>query len=104
LLEEEPHNLVHGNIGGGTGLMRSTTVAGRDPIFWLHHANIDRLWEVWRKLPGSVELVDQVGIPADAVSEWRTASFTFGDSHAPAVHSIDDLFDTTTQPWPTSTR
>ncbi len=98
LLEDEPHNYVHGNIGGGTGLMRSTTVAGRDPIFWLHHANIDRLWEVWRKLPGSVELVDQVGIPADVVSEWRTASFTFGDSHAPAVYSIDDLFDTTAQP------
>jgi tyrosinase len=25
--------------------------AGLDPIFWLHHANIDRLWEVWRRTP-----------------------------------------------------
>ena len=22
--------------------------AALDPIFWLHHANIDRLWEWWR--------------------------------------------------------
>jgi tyrosinase len=25
--------------------------AALDPIFWLHHANIDRLWEVWRRNP-----------------------------------------------------
>ena len=98
LLEDEPHNYVHGDIGGPTGLMRSTTVAGRDPIFWLHHANIDRLWEVWRKLPGSVELMDQVGLPADTASEWQSASFTFGDTGATAVYSIDDLVDTTAEP------
>jgi len=31
----------------GGGINAPTQVAG-DPIFWLHHANIDRLWEVWR--------------------------------------------------------
>jgi tyrosinase len=98
LIEQEPHNLVHGNIGGATGLMRSTTVAGRDPIFWLHHANIDRLWEVWRRLPGSVELTDQAGLPADVLSEWRSASFTFGGTGAKTVYSIDDLVDTTAEP------
>ena len=29
------------------GLMRKIPSAGFDPIFWLHHANIDRLWEQW---------------------------------------------------------
>lgn len=50
-LERQPHNLVHVDIGGGTqlrpGLMSDPDTAGLDPIFWLHHANIDRLWEVW---------------------------------------------------------
>jgi hypothetical protein len=26
--------------------------AAQDPIFWLHHANIDRLWERWLQLGG----------------------------------------------------
>lgn len=28
--------------------MADPDLAALDPIFWLHHANIDRLWEVWR--------------------------------------------------------
>ena len=47
LLESQPHDLVHTDVGGNGGLMSSPTTAGLDPIFWLHHANIDRLWEVW---------------------------------------------------------
>lgn len=27
--------------------MSHPIIAGLDPIFWLHHANIDRLWESW---------------------------------------------------------
>ena len=31
------------------GLMSNPDTAALDPIFWLHHANIDRLWEAWRR-------------------------------------------------------
>ena len=31
--------------------MSDPDAAALDPIFWLHHANIDRLWEVWRENP-----------------------------------------------------
>src|SRR5262245_66460961 len=31
--------------------MSHPDTAGLEPIFWLHHANIDRLWEVWRQNP-----------------------------------------------------
>ncbi len=48
LIEAAPHDLVHGDVGGRGGLMSYPTTAALDPIFWLHHANIDRLWEVWR--------------------------------------------------------
>ena len=27
--------------------MSDPDTAALDPIFWLHHSNIDRLWEVW---------------------------------------------------------
>lgn len=42
-LESSPHNPVHNIIGGIMATMQSPT----DPIFWLHHANIDRLWSAW---------------------------------------------------------
>ena len=40
-LERGIHNNIHGNIGGS---MASVRTAAFDPIFWVHHANIDRLW------------------------------------------------------------
>ena len=46
-LEAQPHGPIHVIVGGNTGLMTDPDTAAQDPIFWLHHANIDRLWEVW---------------------------------------------------------
>jgi tyrosinase len=43
-LEATPHGGVHVQIGG---FMASFDTAALDPIFWLHHSNIDRLWNVW---------------------------------------------------------
>jgi hypothetical protein len=63
LIERRPHNLLHFAIGGfiattpdgseGTaGLMGEVETAAFDPIFWIHHSNIDRLWNVWDVTPG----------------------------------------------------
>ena len=58
-LETQPHDWVHGLVGGGNdeapfgGLMSNPDTAGLDPIFWLHHGNIDRLWQVWRENPAA---------------------------------------------------
>lgn len=60
-LEAQPHNPVHGLVGGTRpggsendprdgGLMSWPQLAALDPVFWLHHANIDRLWEVWLQM------------------------------------------------------
>lgn len=43
-LESIPHNVVHVRIGGW---MRDPNTAAFDPVFWLHHCNIDRLWDEW---------------------------------------------------------
>jgi tyrosinase len=37
-----------GRQGGSTG---SIPTAPADPIFWMHHANIDRLWWQWQTSP-----------------------------------------------------
>jgi tyrosinase len=59
-LEGDPHNLVHVMIGGlgvgaPPGFMSDPDYAALDPIFWLHHCNIDRLWEAWIAQPGKVQ-------------------------------------------------
>jgi tyrosinase len=45
-LERLPHNMVHNNIGG----WMPRTLSPRDPIFFMHHCNIDRIWAVWNSL------------------------------------------------------
>ena len=82
-LEGTPHNVVHGTIGGNM----ATFLSPLDPIFWLHHCNVDRLWVEWNK---------QFANPAN--SYWR--SFTFDDNFVngqgnavPSV-AVDSLFDT----------
>ncbi|KAJ8091638.1 hypothetical protein PM082_020872 [Marasmius tenuissimus] len=47
------HDSVHDDIGG-EGNMGDTTVAAFDPIFWMHHAQVDRLLSLWSILyPGT---------------------------------------------------
>ncbi|HEY2766998.1 MAG TPA: tyrosinase family protein [Solirubrobacteraceae bacterium] len=46
-LEQTPHNVIHDALGGRGGWMSDPDRAAQDPIFWLHHAQIDRLWARW---------------------------------------------------------
>ena len=43
-IEAVPHGSVHNSVGVN---MSQLDTAPSDPIFWCHHANIDRLWQVW---------------------------------------------------------
>ncbi len=55
------HNIVHVYVGG-IFQVNGVTVAGNmaqstspnDPVFWIHHANIDRLWSAWMRRHGAV--------------------------------------------------
>lgn len=44
-LEFGPHNGVHEELGRDM----MTSWSPLDPIFWLHHCNIDRLWASWNR-------------------------------------------------------
>merc|ERR1712065_93914 len=50
-LEGFIHGVAHVMIGGDMGRMESPN----DPIFYMHHANVDRLWHVWQKLENTNE-------------------------------------------------
>jgi len=64
-LEQTPHNDIHVAIAG---LMGDPDTAAQDPIFWLHHANIDRLWWLWQQ--------QHTGT---SDPRWTDHSFTFVD-------------------------
>jgi len=44
-IEINPHGAVHVNIGGDMSQMQSPN----DPIFFLHHAFVDKLWWTWQQ-------------------------------------------------------
>lgn len=79
-IENDPHNVVHGLVGGqdtaalfppGTpfagnfqhGVMSDPLAAALDPVFYLHHCNLDRLWESWNAFPP--------GKPATGPDDWK---------------------------------
>ncbi|KAF3914326.1 Tyrosinase [Arthrobotrys entomopaga] len=44
------HGGGHYGIGGLFGIMGDLYVSPGDPSFWLHHANLDRVWWSWQQL------------------------------------------------------
>ncbi len=44
-VQSQMHNGVHGWVDG---TMDRVPIAPNDPVFWLHHANIDRIWAIWQ--------------------------------------------------------
>ncbi len=47
---EDIHNLVHRWVAGNM----VTASSPNDPVFWMHHAAIDRMWSIWQqKNPGA---------------------------------------------------
>jgi len=65
------HNQVHVWVGGSMGPGTSPN----DPIFFLHHCNVDRLWAKWQRMHPSAEYEPQSAGPpghnvGDAMFPW----------------------------------
>lgn len=60
--------------------------AARDPIFFAHHSNVDRLWSVWKTLGGRRKDLQN--------PEWLNASFIFYNEKAQPVRvHVRDCLD-----------
>jgi hypothetical protein len=71
--------------------MSVPNTAAQDPIFWLHHSNIDRLWERW---------LDRSGGRANPVSDgvWMDTGFAFFDEDGARVEmSAREIVETASQ-------
>jgi len=93
-LEGTPHGPIHIYVGGISGRgdagdMTDFATAGRDPIFFAHHGNLDRLWENWRQDPARRATEPT----SDAFLNHRFV-FTWIDG-APIEVPMSDVLDTT---------
>ncbi|PON50734.1 Polyphenol oxidase [Parasponia andersonii] len=89
-LENIPHGPVHIWAGDQTQPnwedMGNFYSAGRDPIFYAHHSNVDRMWSVWKSLGGRrQDFTDR---------DWLDAAFLFYDENAQLVRvKVRDCLD-----------
>ena len=82
---------IHGRIHvltGNSSNMGSIPNSARDPLFWVHHAQIDRLWASWNANYGGLN---------PTTGTWLNAPFTFSDRFGQAVTGrLKDFFSTAT--------
>ncbi|KAH9247395.1 hypothetical protein BASA81_015023 [Batrachochytrium salamandrivorans] len=78
-LEAIPHALIHTSGGGsctdskGNAMPFSNMASPNDPFFFIHHANVDRLWYRWQDMcPGNGALYDEPGVAlTDLLTSWN---------------------------------
>ncbi|XVE93644.1 hypothetical protein REPUB_Repub01dG0211900 [Reevesia pubescens] len=91
-IEQAPHNTLHTWIGSslnpGREDMGKFYSAARDPIFYAHHTNIDRLWEAWREIHNhELDITDP---------DWLDSFFFFYDENLQLVRvKVRDVLDIT---------
>ena len=97
-LQAQPHGAMHCAAGSGCTMpdIGFVPIAGLDPVFYMHHANIDRLWQCWMTKKAGGATIDlawakaNLGMP----DEWYEKSFTFADENGDkVVRKVADLFN-----------
>ncbi|XXH02875.1 hypothetical protein Hte_009263 [Hypoxylon texense] len=101
---EQIHNSVHDLTGSGDtgyGHMSAVAVAAFDPVFWLHHCNIDRLLHLWqcsnpgnwfhKKRGQSVDETLQKGSPQKALIPFHSSSKVNDFYNSNMVRDVDAL-------------
>jgi tyrosinase len=115
-IESGPHNNAH-TITGGTstgtnGHMRSG-MSPLDPIFWLHHCNVDRIWAEWQSAgnttPGlsanyNNQFVSGAGQAVQASSQsaldFKAMNYTYSTLFGELVTRLIREMALERRPWP----
>ena len=83
-IEAAPHGYVHCAVMGCRAtVMGAVAYSSNDPIFYVHHANIDRTWDCWLSLAGHKN-------PGGA---WQQKTFSYVNAEGRQVtKTVGDLF------------
>ncbi|HSX64898.1 MAG TPA: tyrosinase family protein [Pseudoxanthomonas sp.] len=78
------HGIIHTLVGTATNMGSVPSAAG-DPLFWVHHANVDRMWASW----------NAAGRSNPAGTQQGTTQFVFADGGgARRLARVDDYLST----------
>jgi hypothetical protein len=86
-IETGIHGYVHCTVGPTCPVahMGDVPVAGNDPVFYSHHANIDRIWACWQHLH-----------PNPTGAPWEAQTFSFPDENGNLqTKPVSDFLDST---------
>ncbi|HKR64125.1 MAG TPA: tyrosinase family protein [Thermoanaerobaculia bacterium] len=83
-IERGPHANVHCDVMQCRAtVMGAVPYSPNDPIFWVHHCNIDRMWECWLSISGHRNPDSIMG-----------QTFTFVDTNGnPVTNAVRELFN-----------
>jgi hypothetical protein len=99
-LQNQPHGAMHCATGSDCTMpdIGFVPIAGLDPIFYMHHANIDRLWQCWMVRKANGHPIDlawakaNLGMP----DSWYEKSYAFVDENGNKVtRTVADVFNGT---------
>ena len=85
-LDQGVHGNVHVFVGNAQG-MGQVPWAANDPIFWMHHCNIDRIWASW----------NNSGHANPTTAAWSNKTFTFASATGTAVTAVVKDYTNTTK-------
>lgn len=96
-LQSQPHGIMHCAVGKNCVLpdMGFVPIAGLDPVFYMHHANIDRLWQCWlnKKANGQPITLEWAKKNLGMPDSWYDTRYTFADENGNKVTmTIADVF------------
>ena len=82
-MEGNPHGWAH-TSAGGSGWLSSLNTAVMDPIFFLLHTNVDRLWAKWQFVNGRYDPTQTAsyepqGAHPGSGATWRTGAYAEDD-------------------------
>ncbi|XP_059435415.1 polyphenol oxidase, chloroplastic-like [Corylus avellana] len=93
-VENCPHNTIHswcGDPKNGEEDMGIFATAARDPIFYSHHGNVDRMWIIWRE---NITTDPEKRKCVEDSKDWLDANFIFYDENRQPVRAyVRDSLD-----------
>lgn len=94
------HNGVHAWVAGLLGATpagirilgtMSLPTSPNDPAFWLHHANIDRLWARWQERHGAGSFEPSAGVPRNSLDDPLEPLAQAAGSFTPTARGVSWL-------------
>ncbi|KAI4656607.1 hypothetical protein J4E81_009709 [Alternaria sp. BMP 2799] len=95
------HGSGHFGVGGALGQAGNAANSPAEPLFYLHHANLDRIFWEWQQLDLKTRL-NQVGgpiIPFDYSGQNVTLDYTINIGKLAGDRKLKELLDTTAGPF-----